>query len=460
MTINNFIILVISIFIVVQYYRKNYLYSFIVLGMSYICLPVFKLGSGRGLNSAYFLTMICFLFFVHTLLKKRIVFDKIAGFYLGSMMLSTVIVGVGWLINGIPKGRDLIHFVGMGQYIVAVYVLVVLTRSYQVNRKKMMEGIIIGSVCLNYFVGIIQLVNMEWGEKVIRQLYVYAGKESPLEAMCEVGRFVRIFGTFYSSPVLGIISLIFLTYVVHGILIDQKVRIRSLLMYVGSLGLGILAFSKTVIIGVFLIWLLSAIVILLQKRCLKMFVLILKVLMMTLGTFLVVGCIQYMIGLGEFVDYYYFKASNIGVAMQTRYESLLVKEEDEVTDPNGNVASAGEPSDKEVEETSKPLKSGNLRDTFEVFTQHPIIGVGPSAINNEFIGDSEYVTILHNGGLVNFLIYAVFYGSLLIYYFIHKRNQELFVLMAIGMGGISLPVFSASYIIPFLAFGLGGVDIE
>ena len=68
------------------------------------------------------------------------------------------------------------------------------------------------------------------------------------------------------------------------------------------------------------------------------------------------------------------------------------------------------------------------------------------------MGDSEYITLLHNGGGMCFVIYAVFYGGLIIGYYLQEKYQELFILVTIGIGGISMMIFSYSCIIPFLSF--------
>ena len=449
MTVNNIIIFLASVCTLIFYARKKYVFAFWMLGVSYVCLPVVKMSSGRGINSAYALTLVCMLIFVHSFIKKRLCYDRIAGYYLVSMIAGLIVIGVGLLLNGNPKTSDLIHFMGMGQYIVATFMLAVLIRSYGIYKKDLFRKILTGIIIINYCMGIIQLFSWSIGEKITRQLYVYSGKEVPINVFRdEVGRFARIFGTSYSPTVLGIISLLTLTYFMHAMIQEEKVTKSNLILYVASLGLGLLAFSKTVIIGVFLIWALSFLIVLIQKRCKQIFVLFFKILGMTIGTFVIIGFIQCLIGLGPQVDYYYFKASNIVVALGSRYDNLassLQKGDSEIGEIEGQI------QESEKGQQAKE-HAGNLKDTFEIFMEHPFVGVGPSQIKNEFIGDSEYITILHNGGIVTFLIYAIFYGGLLIYFFLMKNTQELFLLIAIGLGGVSMTVFSYGCIIPFLTF--------
>lgn len=447
MTVNNIIILLVSICTLILYARKKYVSTFCLLGISYVCLPVIKMSSGKGINSAYVLTLVCMLIFINSLIKKRLSYDKIAIYYLVSMIAGLTVMGIGLLLNGNPKVSDLIHFTGMGQYIVTTFMLTILIKSYGIDKRILFRRIIVGVLVLNYCVGLIQLFSWNVGEKITRQLYVYSGKEAPLNTTRdELGRFARIFGTSFTPTTLGIVSLLMLTYILHEMIQEEKVTKSNLILYMASLGLGLLAFSKSTIIGVFLIWALSFFMALIQKRCKQVLVLFLKFLGMIVGTFVIIGSFQCLIGLGPQVDYYYFKASNITVALGSRYDNLgsSLKAEDisigreEQEEFNGS---------QEVEE-----HTGNLRDTFEIFMEHPFVGVGPSQIKNEFIGDSEYISILHNGGVFTFIIYAIFYGGLLIYYFIQRKTQELFMLLVIGFGGVSMNVFSYGCIIPFLAF--------
>lgn len=444
MTINNIIIILVVLAIVFFYIKKDYEKSVCILGISYVCLPVIKIGNGIAINSSYLLTFVCVIMMLHLIFSKKIRIDKTIIEYFAAMNIGLVVMVIALLVNGNPKWGDIIHFVGMEQYIVAVYSVAIFLKSYKLDKKLVYKKIIVGIIVLNYFIGMVQLFAWNLGEKITRQLYIYGGKDAPINTVSnEVGRFVRIFGTFYSPTVLGVMSLMMLTYITYELMNDEEKFVQNAILYISSLGLGLLAFSKLTIIGVFLIWMLEFIV-LLMKRKFQIIPKHFRTLGMTIFTFLLIGTLQYMIGLGPYVDYYYFKASNLNVAMKSRYENLIEDNHMENLEENNQGRT-------ERKENSQKV-TGNLQDTFQIFKEHPIIGVGPGQVKNEFVGDSEYITLLHNGGGICFAIYAVFYGGLIISYYLKEKYQELFLLMTIGMGGISMMVFSYSCIIPFLSF--------
>lgn len=443
--INNIIIFM-FICVALWLYKKNRHFELLFLiAVAYVLLPVVKIGDNRGLNSAYVVTLVECVVFLLELLKKRIVVNKLSGSYLIMMLLGLFVAGIGWLVNGNPSLGQLIHFFGMGQYIIGAFMYSVFIKTFSLNKRSLMRTICKAIVILNYIMALIQLLVWDMGEPLTRQLYVYAGKEKPLKETCEAGvGFVRAFGTFYSPSVLGIISLLMSTFFLHDILKEKRIGKENVIFYMASIGLGLLAFSKLAIIGVFLVWGLTFVFELLQKEFKNLWKLLGKTLGMIIATFLVIGSFQCMIGFSGYVNWYYLKAINISVAMESRYQNIVDHNEEET---KVNQKKDDTTDYEEVEEAT-----GNLKDTFSVFLEHPFIGVGPNAIKGEFLGDSEYITILHNGGICMFLVYAIFYGTLIVYLFLKKYSRELFVLLAIGMGGISMLVFSYSCVIPFLAF--------
>ena len=457
MAINNFIIVFVVLIIAYFNIKKEYEKSVCILGVSYVCLPAIKTGNGIALNSSYLLTLVCVMMILHIIVNKKIYIDKTAIQYFVAMNMGLAVIGIALLVNGNPKWGDIIHFAGMEQYIVGVYSLVTLIKTHRLNKRVVFRKIITSVIILNYIIGMIQLFNWNLGEKITRQLYVYGGKDAPINTMKnEVGRFTRIFGTFYSPTVLGVMSLIMLTFMAYELISDEEKFAQNAILYIASLGLGLLAFSKLTIIGVFLTWILEF-VLLLMKRKIQFIRKHVRTLGITILTFLVIGTLQCMIGLGPYVGYYYFKATNIKVALGSRYENLIEGNytentwETEKGDNGQKEIDQGE--EKEIDQgEEKERHTGNLSDTFEIVKEHLFIGVGPGQVRNEFVGDSEYITLLHNGGVMCFVIYAVFYGGLIMGYYLQEKYQELFILVTIGIGGISMMIFSYSCIIPFLSF--------
>ena len=445
--INNIIILFTMVIAVIMYKKGKINWLLITIGVAYICMPVVRYGVNSGINSAYVITLVCFLIFLDSFFKRKLYFGKKQLSYLISMVIGVIFVFVGWLVNGKIILSGLIHFAGMLQYILGVFIFSIFIKSYSIDKKSLYKKIFTIVILLNYCMGIIQLFNWELGEKVTRQLYTYAGKSAPLDSTgVELGKFVRIFGTFYSPTVLGVVSLLISAFFLHEVIKQRKILSFDAAMYMVSVGLGLLAFSKITIIGSFLLLIINILLAVIQKSLKGKVSIYFRALALLVSVFVCIGSLQCALGLGNYVRYYYFKVSNIIVAMETRYGNLL---------SNSNEKNANESLKIEEAENNvgnKEKTEGNMNSAFDVFRKHPIIGVGPMSVEGEFLGDSEYISILHNGGILSFLTYAYCYGSMALYYFIKKCNHELIMLMGIGMGAVSMMVFSYGCIIPLVAY--------
>ena len=146
------------------------------------------------------------------------------------------------------------------------------------------------------------------------------------------------------------------------------------------------------------------------------------------------------------------------MALETRYGNIFsgLNENEEIKNTIEAEKIESVISTETVEDSTSTednvQREGNMEGAFGVFVKHPIIGVGPLPVEGEFMGDSEYISILHDGGILRFLTYGYFYCGLALYYFLRKCNHELIMLVGIGMGAVSMMVFSYGCIIPFMAY--------
>lgn len=86
--------------------------------------------------------------------------------------------------------------------------------------------------------------------------------------------------------------------------------------------------------------------------------------------------------------------------------------------------------------------AGNLTDTFQIFREHPWIGVGMFPIKDEFLGDSTYAAMLHNGGVLGFacfLLAAAYHFSRIIK---KKDYTAMFVCLSLLLGGIGMSLLT------------------
>jgi hypothetical protein len=228
--------------------------------------------------------------------------------------------------------------------------------------------------------------------------------------MVRIGFFSRGFGTFGTPVQLGIISLMSWTYLVSNYFLKGKRKIiLTLLVFI----VGLSSLSKTFIIGVPLIFMLIILFSFWKKGFLRKGVLIFLLLL------LIGSCVYYILeGLGTYASHYFEYLLKPIEAFDSRY-----------INPKG------------------------LGLTYEVISENLLTGVGFGSVKGEFMGDSLYVKIFHNGGIIALLILVVF----LIYttWFLLKKGEltRFIIFVAILLGGFAQPtLFSSEIVIPFLFY--------
>ena len=69
--INNIIILFTMVIAVIMYKKGKINWLLITIGVAYICMPVVRYGVNSGINSAYVITLVCFLIFLDSFFKRK-----------------------------------------------------------------------------------------------------------------------------------------------------------------------------------------------------------------------------------------------------------------------------------------------------------------------------------------------------------------------------------------------------
>ena len=360
---------------------------------------------------------------------------------------------LAWIINGKPNLADIRSFIGIGQYVVAVFCISILYNNIHVNIPKCMFKMISCVTIINILFSVIELFFYNHGVALITLLYT---SDSQTSIIGLPGRFTRAYGANYSPVVLGVFAFVAFSYMLGYMIFTQnKLSHYKIITFFACICIGLIAFSKIVIIGIPILLLLSGLIIVTNRKnkFKKLFLKLAKGTMISSLSYLFIIFFASSIGLSGYVKWYFVDNFNIESALSTRYNNITVTESDSV----GNTSNNFEDIDvlKEKDENfnnSNDTKDGNLVGAFSLFLDHPIIGVGPGMVNGEFLGDSELINILHNGGVIAFLSYAIFFGGIFILFLIRKEYTKSLILLAIGICCVAIPVFSIPCSYPFMAY--------
>ena len=253
-------------------------------------------------------------------------------------------------------------------------------------------------ILINLIVSIIQLTM----PSTVDLFYNFYYKDSfpILQSVKKMGFFTRAFGTFGTPVKVGFFSLITISYFLQ----TYKNKLTDFLIILLALLLGLAALSKTFIIGFPIILILFTISKFNIKRA-NIFKT--TIIIFTFGV-VIIYTINYLRNNGFYIDYYLKFIFDPMDAFNTRY---------------------GSGSD-----------SGLLSTTFDVIKNNILTGVGTTQVENEFIGDSTYVKILHGTGIIGIILFILFI-ALHVDYRKKVLTRNLF-LIATLLGGLALPVFA------------------
>ena len=120
--LNDVIILAALAVLAFLYIRKKTAAMLAGVMICYCCLPAIRLGE-RGITPGYLVTAFLFVLFLIELFRKRIRLNRCQRLFLIAMAGSLLFTFLGWIINGSPAFSHLIHFAGLGQYMLGVLLL-------------------------------------------------------------------------------------------------------------------------------------------------------------------------------------------------------------------------------------------------------------------------------------------------------------------------------------------------
>ena len=256
-------------------------------------------------------------------------------------------------------------------------------------------------VVINFIVFIVQMT-VPSSVKLFYDLY-WKPSLTPLEVMLELGEFSRPFGTFGTSVYLSVLLLISTTLYFY-LWITQKKSLKWL-VYLGMTTLiSAFSYSKTTYFGFVIIVVIELILVSVWGRWQHKWM---KCTVMFIVAIVGIAVLLKMAETNRTLEYYLSYFKDPLSAFDTRY---------------------GE--------------EGNLQDTIQVIKQYPLFGVGISAVQGEFVGDSAYYTALHDSGIVGLAIYICVSLYLLFYALKQKKVIALVLIIVYILIGTAIPIFS------------------
>lgn len=397
--------------------------SWILLG--YFCCPVFKCGS-LEVSGSYFITLMLIIFCAEYLQSGKARLNK-DGYPLFQIVSIALMLMAG-VINGVFGTEIIVPLIGLLNLAVGTFGCMLFFRRTNNPLLVLRKAVVRANVC-HILLGVLQLTNTSAGYKITRQLYVTADRSIPLDGMMEMeGAFGRVFGATFNPTILGGYVLLAFSFVFAVILMEKRMGKNNLILLASTVLLGFTAFSKTAIIGIpligFVFLMRSLICDGMQYR--RLFFQFATILLIGFGVILLLANHYGLMGR---VRYYFGLFTNPLQIFQNRYGSSI-----NMGDPNATSGMAG---------------------MLAMFMKHPIIGVGMVAVLDEFAGDSQYLSLLHDGGIVLFVITLSFYISVFMRQRKAKGLSQMMILFALLFVALATNVFTVSNYIPFIAFGVG-----
>ena len=370
----------------------------------YLC-PVFIVGSSR---LSFDIITFPLLFAVYLLNSK---FKIIICNRLKELFLYLFVYCILTFLTGIVYKGDfsIITAYAIFRFIITVLIIMnVWAADIIKNFDKAMSII----MSVEFVCSITQMMNIV-DVRIFYNLY-YKESLAPLAGQLKMGYFNRAYGTTGSPIILGGMAALAFTFYLHAYLSHVQNVSFPLPKLIISVLCGLLALSKTAIISI-PIATIVILVININKIGVRTFFKVIGFLGCII--IFVLGVSNWLSSQGFAVKYYLSFLSNPFSALNTRYGS----------------------------------GSGNLTYAINTIKDNPIIGVGNAKLNNSFVGDSVYIVLLYETGIVGFFVYFLSYIRAFIIN-IKKRNKlsiVLFIVFALISFGNALQV--SYYIILYVA---------
>jgi hypothetical protein len=362
--------------------------------------------------------LISILYFLTPIFKKVSIFSfifKIPHNFVFLVLFIQLVSTVISIVLGFGEFQGSVKLFG----VIRVFLLILF--AYSLLEKKHFNFILIAVLTVNTCVVIYQVLF----PSSVHLFYNLFFKESltPLATYKEIGSFVRCTGTFGSPINLGALSLISFSWFL-GFFLNNKGSILVFLYLLMSIICGLFAVSKLSLFGIPLMIFFSF-PFFIKKILFKKFnilkISIIFILMIIISTPLLYIVINYALHKYSNLSRYLFMLNNPLQIFASRYSF----------------------------ENQAPLI-----ETFEVFKKFFFLGIGFTVHENEFVGDSLYISILHSGGLLGFFTLAFLFVYLLAKLYKLKDYSGFFVLISFLLSGFAFPVYFTVFNVLILSYCL------
>ncbi|NJP39905.1 hypothetical protein HCH52_02395 [Oscillospiraceae bacterium HV4-5-C5C] len=456
---NDLILLIWAAILIAFLARRQYRPAVVTAAIFAIMAPSIIVGS-RRLSPLYILTIIllteCLLAVKRGELK---LFEHTADRWFGiSMALAFLLYLLGYVVNNRQEGSAfMIAMAGYLQVLLLPLLFYYLFKrmSRDAVYKSMALSILI-TVAVNLIFAVLQRAFYEQAYRLTFALYASDGRYKPLNEVAKTGYFDRIFGTFYSPTLLGLTALIMLAFLLSVWLSRQpqllgtpesgsqpdrtatrQARHRACLLLIISaliLHLAIIAYTKIVILGlpVFIIYWAILLIFFPERK---------KTLYQRWAVVLLISTAVYGVT--------YFTIPAFSHNARNYYYGLLLRPLNSLSSRYGSVHLSQSTQDMENAVNSS---SGITASAMGVIKKHWLIGVGPLSIEQEFLGDSQVVQVLHNGGILALLCYLSFYSYVYLKGWCYKNLPLLSLIPAFLIGALAAVAMDSRQMMPFIAF--------
>ncbi|MCL0063353.1 hypothetical protein M1N11_04245 [Peptococcaceae bacterium] len=319
--------------------------------------------------------------------------------YLMLLLISTVIS-----VNLYNTGVLWIFLLATFRFVLALFMLTQLMKNYKDALEKILLAVIGINLCL-------VLVQMIFPQSVTLFYNLYFRESTAaLRVYLEMGFLPRATGSFDSPNNLSVISLLAFAYF-YAQLLAANYKKTVIFGCVAALICGILTLTKTFVLGVPLVVIAGLIfkILFSAKR---------RIVINTKKVFTFTAVMTLIAAIG-YVTIQIAIEKGFGIIW---YLQFLTK-----------------PLEAFV--TRHDLQEGSLVAAKEVIYNNLLIGVGKTQPLGEFLGDSLYVVLLHNTGILGAILFITTITLLAFKAFSNKSLPALMVLFALLLGGFAMPTF-------------------
>lgn len=347
--------------------------------------------------------------------KMKITFDKIG---VRSFVPYFVVYFVLTVVDSIIYGGNVsfVTLYAVARFIVSLHIL---KKVWGEEMVFFLDKVLTIVLALNVVCCIIQMLNLVSVE-FFYNLY-YKESITPLLSQIEIGYFNRAFGTTASPVILGGISALSYTFYLSLYIMEQYDIRRVVLKICGSIMCGFLALSKTAILT---IPIMTIFVLVLNgfynkkkggKRIRNLFIIV------GVGCVFLSAIVLWMKANGFAIEYYLEYLKHPIDALNTRYDN----------------------------------ERGNLANAIEIIKSHYLIGVGHTSFNDVFIGDSVYVVLLYQTGVIGLIAYMLPYLWILYKSVVNKELLASSLVIVFFLISLGNALHLSYFLIPFVAVMFG-----